>query len=183
MFTVLVAAVVAAAAPAGVPLSVDPATSVATYHVRHALHAVDGRSSAIEGKAIVGDDGRVMAMVRIPISSFDSGDANRDANMRDTLEISKFPYVVFKAVAHLPVPAPHGHAFETTLDGELDFHGVRHRLAVPATVTLGDDGGAAVKARLHVSLDAFHVERPSLLFVKLQDDCSVDVDLKLRSSP
>lgn len=183
MSAALLSAFLLVSTPAGAALSVDPAESVATFHVHHALHAVDGRSSAIEGKAILGGDGSVMAMVRIPVSSFDSGDANRDANMRDVLEISRFPYVVFKAVAHLPIPAPHGRAFGTTLDGELDFHGVHHRLSVPATVTLGDDGGAIVKARLQLSLEAYRVERPSLLFVKLDDGCSVDVDLKLRRSP
>ncbi len=66
---------------------VDPATSVVKFHLHHKMHEVDGRSSQIEGKALLGDDGRVMTMIRLPAASFDTGDANRDSHMRETLEV------------------------------------------------------------------------------------------------
>jgi len=163
-------------------LSVDPGASVVRYHVNHKMHAVDGRSTTIEGKALVDGDGTVRAMVRVPITAFDSGDANRDANMRETLEANRHPYVVFKGVTSVATPAAHGKAIPASIRGELDFHGVRKPVEVPVSVEFAADGSAKVRGKLKISLDAFGVERPSLLFVKLDDECVIDLDLALKRS-
>ena len=42
------------------------------------------------------------------------------------------------------------------------------------------DGSVRVKGRMTVSLDAHRVERPSLLTIKIEDACVVDLDLLLR---
>jgi polyisoprenoid-binding protein YceI len=174
----LLALVLAAPVTQGA-LVVDPAGSVVRFHLEHKLHKVDGRSTSIEGKAVIGEDGRVMAMVRIPVSSFDTGDGNRDSHMRETLDVSKFPFVVFKGVTSLTIPVAQGKALETKLRGELDFHGVKRTMEVPAQVSFGADGGAVVKARFPVSLEAHRIERPALLFVKVDDQLLMDVELKL----
>jgi polyisoprenoid-binding protein YceI len=173
----------ALAAPAGGAFVVDPAGSVAKFHLDHKMHKVDGRSSQIEGKAVLADDGRVMTMIRIPIASFDTGDGNRDSHMRDTLEASKFPFVVFKGVTSLTVPVAHGKPIETTIQGELEFHGVRQPVSLPAQVSFDDGGGVVVRARFPVSLEAHKIERPSLLFVKVDDKLQLDVELKLKGTP
>jgi polyisoprenoid-binding protein YceI len=170
----------AAGVTSGRSLSVDPASSVVRFHVNHKLHAVDGRSSSIEGRVVVADDGKVLAMVRVPVATFESGDANRDANMRATIEAGRFPYVVLKGVSRLPVPLLAGRALELSLEGELDFHGVRKPIVVPVSVHLSEVGVAEVHAKMTFSLESFRIERPSLLFVKLDDECRIDVDLKLR---
>jgi polyisoprenoid-binding protein YceI len=117
----LLAALALAAAPDAQTLAVDPAASAIRFHVSHKLHPIDARSSAIEGKAVIAADGRVMAMVRVPVASFDSGDANRDANVRETVEASRFPHVVLKGVTSLTVPVAHGKPIPLSLEGELDF--------------------------------------------------------------
>lgn len=178
----LVALLLAAAPPAR-SLAVDPAASVVRFHVNHKLHAVDGRTKAIEGKAIVGADGSVRAMVRIPVSSFESGDANRDANMRETLEVARYPYVVLRAAGRIDPAAPPGRPVQTTLAAELDFHGVRQPVAVPVSLAFAADGTARVTGGMTLSLDSYRIQRPSLLFVKLDDDCAVNVELVLREAP
>jgi polyisoprenoid-binding protein YceI len=160
--------------------TVDAPRSVIKFHVDHKLHASDGRSSSIEGKAVVQPDGKVLAMVRVPVASFDSGDANRDANMRDTLEASRYPYVVFKGVTTLALPAAPGKAIPTTMQGELEFHGVKKPVEVPVTLQFADDGSATVKGKMTLSLDAYKIERPSLLMIKLDDACAIEFELKLR---
>ncbi len=175
-------AALALALASGQTLSVDPSATVIRFHVNHKLHEVDGRSASVEGKAVIQPDGNVLAMIRIPVSSFDSGDANRDAHMRETLDASKHPFVVFKGVTSLVVPVSHGKATPLRLRGELDFHGVTRPIDVPVTVEFAPDGTATVKGKLAVSLDAHGIERPSLLFVKIDDTCTVDFSLKLRRS-
>jgi polyisoprenoid-binding protein YceI len=176
---VAVLALAVAASPGGA-LVVDPAGSVVKFHLEHKLHKVDGRSSSIEGKAVVGDDGKVMTMIRIPVASFDTGDANRDSHMRQTLDAAKHPHVVFKGVTSLTVPAANGKPLEARLEGELDFHGVKQAVTLPVAVSFQPDGGALVRTKFQVSLEAHKIERPSLLFVKVDDQLVMDVELKLR---
>lgn len=160
---------------------VDPSASVVKFHLHHKMHEVDGRSSQIEGKAILADDGKVMTMVRIPAASFDTGDANRDSHMRETLDTSRFPYVVFKGVTTFTIPVASGKAIAARLEGELDFHGVKTPISVPAEINLTEDG-ATVSARFPVDLEAHHVERPSLLFIKVDQVVQLDAELKLKTA-
>ncbi len=160
--------------------AVDPAHSTIRYHVNHKLHAADGRSSSIEARAIVQPDGKVLAMVRVPVASFDSGDANRDSNMRDTLEAGRFPFVVFKGVTSLVMPAALGKGIATAMQGQLELHGVTQAVNVPVTLQFADDGSAHVTGKMKLSLDAYRIERPSLLMVKLDDECTIEFDLRMR---
>ena len=168
-----------AAAPGAQAFDLQPAASTIRFHVEHKLHQVDGASHAAEGKALLGADGAVRVMVRVPVQSFDSGDANRDSHMLETMEAGRFPWVVFKGVGVLQGAAPGGQPVALSLRGELELHGVKRALAVPVTVELGRDGSARVRGTLTVSLDAHGIERPSLLLVKLEDACTVTLDLKL----
>jgi polyisoprenoid-binding protein YceI len=188
MFTALAAALTLTTAAAAQQLTVDPAASTLRYHVVHKLHRVEGESKTVEGKAVVQEDGRVLAMVRVPIATFHSGDGNRDAHMQETVEAQKFPFVVVKGVAQLD-PATAGairpvSARATTakvqLEGEVELHGVRQPVSMPLTVDIAPDGTVRARGSFDVSLDRHGVERPALLFVKVDDACTIDFDLALR---
>jgi polyisoprenoid-binding protein YceI len=171
------------AAPAGGALVVDPGASVAKFHLHHKMHAVDGSSSQIEGKAVIAEDGKVMTMIRIPVTSFATGDSNRDSHMRETLEASKYPFVVFKGVTSVTVPVAHGKPLQTSIQGELEFHGVKQPITLPAQVAFEEGGGAVVRSKFPVSLDAHKIERPSLLFIKVDDNVDLEIELKLKGGP
>jgi polyisoprenoid-binding protein YceI len=176
-------ALVLAAPPEGRAFVVDPAASTLHYRIVHKLHGVDAVSRRIEGKAVVQPDGRVLAMVRAPVSSFDSGDSNRDAHMQEALDVGAHPYVVVKATGRDATlaagAAPSG---PLTLEGELDLHGVKRPVSVPVQVERRPDGTFRARGSFDVSLDAHGIERPSLLFVKIEDRCRIDVDLVLREA-
>jgi polyisoprenoid-binding protein YceI len=176
------AAVLLASSLASTTYVVDAGASVVKFHLHHKMHEVNGRSSQIEGKAILGDDGKVMTMIRIPTASFDTADANRDSHMRETLDAAKFPFVIFKGVTNVTVPVAYGKPIESKLDGELDFHGVKTPISIPAEISLSKDGGAVVNAKFPVDLDAHKVERPSLLFIKVDQNVELDVALKLKAA-
>jgi polyisoprenoid-binding protein YceI len=180
MIASLAAAVLLSSSLSASTYVVDPGGSVVKFHLHHKMHEVDGRSSQIEGKAILGDDGRVMTMIRIPAASFDTADANRDSHMRETLDAAKFPFVVFKGVTSFTTPVAYGKPLETRLEGELDFHGVKRPLSVPVKISLSHDG-ATVSARFPVDLDAHQIERPALLFIKVDQHVQLDVELKLKA--
>src|SRR4051812_4949328 len=71
---------------AGATLSIDPAASTVSYTIVHKLHKVQGKTAKVEGKGRILPDGKAQVMVRVPVESFDSGNANRDAHMKEAVE-------------------------------------------------------------------------------------------------
>jgi polyisoprenoid-binding protein YceI len=172
------------AARADETYKVDPAASTLTYHLVHKLHRFDGTSKLVEGRARLVDDGRaqgqvpvevpIQVIVRAPIDSFDSGDSNRDAHMKEAIEAARYPVVELKAagaVARDAAPAEH------TLTALVTFHGVQKQVQVPVSIVFESPSRVHARSRFSISLEEFRVERPSLMFVKVDDALVVDADL------
>ncbi len=153
---------------------VDPAASSIQYHLVHALHRVDGRSKTIHGKAVVQRDGAVLAAVVVPVASFRSGDPDRDARALEALG----PAVGFKGQCRLDPSA--SSAIQVTMEGELTLHGIRRPMRVPLMVHFKPDGTAQARGSFDVSLENHAIERPSLLLIKVEDACRIELDLALR---
>ncbi len=156
--------------------------STLSYRLVHKFHHVKGISRSVEGRARVLPDGTVQAMVRARVDSFDSGNGNRDADMKGATDAARFPYVILKAVGASPSLAQRataGTPLELVLRGELTFHGVTRPLEFPVKVSFGAGGRATAEATFPVSLEAHGVKRPSLLFVKVEDRIDVDASLAL----
>jgi polyisoprenoid-binding protein YceI len=117
----------------------------------------------------------------VPVATFRSGDANRDTHMLEVVQAGKFPFATVKVI--LPL-GPDRELPEKAVmaDGEIDFRGVKKRTTVPITLARQPDGSIRVRGSFDVSLDAHGVERPSLLFVKVDDACRIHLDLELGSS-
>ena len=179
MPSVLWAVLVAAVLPSNGAFTVDPAASTLRFTVVHKLHRVEGTATSMEGKAIMKEDGTVLAMVRVPVASLQTGDGNRDEHMLEALEAGKFPFVVLKGIARLGAErqVPTG---PVTLDAEVELHGVKTTAPLPFSLLLQPDGSVRARGSFDVSLDAHGVQRPSLLFVKIDDNCHIDFDLVLR---
>jgi polyisoprenoid-binding protein YceI len=177
----LAAALLLSQAPAA-DLVVQPGSRL-SYRLIHKFHEVEGVSKEVEGRVRVGAGGAVQLMVRAKVASFDSGNGNRDAHMQEATEAAKYPLVTLKAVGTATLPASYPATIEVPLDGQLEFHGQVRPVGAKATVTFEAPGRASVKARITISLDAFGVERPSLLFVKVDDALSVDAALTLAAPP
>jgi polyisoprenoid-binding protein YceI len=159
-------------------LGVRPGSTL-SYRLVHKLHEVTGVSQAVEGKARLLPDGAVQVVVRAKVETFDSGNGNRDAHMLEATEAARFPFVTLKAVGALQPPAAYPASVKVTLRGELTFHGVARPVEVPVEVAFASARQATATAKLPISLDAHGVERPSLLFVKVDDAVVVTASLSL----
>ena len=149
-----------------------------TYHLVHKMHKVDATSHKVEGKARILPDGKAQVMVRAPSESFDSGNVNRDAHMKETVEAAKYPWVELKALGDgLVAPAAFPATVHKTFKAQLTFHGVQQVFDVPVDVTW--ESATSVKAATHfaISLDGYKIERPSLMFVKVDDELKLDATL------
>lgn len=170
----------ARAADGPVDLAVKPGSTLA-YTLVHKFHEVVGVSRTVEGKARLLPGGGVQVMVRARVDSFDSGNGNRDAHMLEATEAARFPFVTLKAVGAVAAPAAYPAEAAVTLRGELSFHGVTRAVEVPVTVAFTSPRAATAEAGLTISLDGHGVERPSLLFVKVDDPLVVKASLRLEA--
>jgi hypothetical protein len=167
-----------AQAPAATVYSVNPQQSVIRYTIVHKLHKVHAESKMVQGKAALKADGSLQVMVRAAISSFDSGDGNRDEHMRESMEEPKYAFVTYKGVAKLADGTLPPKA-DLVLEGQLEFHGRKQAEKIPVHVESTSPIGAHATGHFTVSLDRYQVERPSLLLIKIDDACVIDFDLKL----
>jgi polyisoprenoid-binding protein YceI len=165
------------AAPAPRTYSVRSEGSSLTYRLKHKLHVVEGTARPTEGKARLLPDGTLQVAVRANVADFDSGNSNRDAHMKETTEAPKFPTIEFKGVAAgVKVPTSFPSEQAVALKGQLTFHGVKQVVEVPLKVVFTSATEVSATGNFQISLEAFKVERPSLLMVKVDD--ALDLELQ-----
>jgi len=168
------------AAPAPRTYSVRNSDSSITYRLKHTLHEVVGMARPTEGKARLLPDGTLQVAVRANVADFDSGNANRDAHMKEATEAPKFPVIEFKGLASgVKVPTPFPSEQTVTLKGQLTFHGVKQPVEVPLMVAFHSAQEATAEGTFDISLEAFKVERPSLMMVKVDDKLVLTQQLAL----
>ncbi len=170
------ASVARAQAPAD--FNVNAAESSLTYHLIHKMHKVDGVSRKVEGKARLMPDGKAQVMVRVPADSFDSGNVNRDAHMKEAVEAAKYPNVELKALGEgVTPPATFPATQKKTFKAQLTFHGVQNVFDLPVDITWESPTKVKASTTFAISLDGYKVERPSLMFVKVDDELKLDAKL------
>ncbi len=149
-----------------------------TYHLVHKMHKVDATSHKLEGKARITPDGKAQVMVRVPSESFDSNNVNRDEHMKETVEAAKYPWIELKALGDgLAPPATFPTTQHKTFKAQLSFHGVQQVFDLPVDVTWESATKVQAAASFAISLDTYKVERPSLMFVKVDDELKLDAKL------
>jgi hypothetical protein len=166
-------------ADAGV-YSVKTGESTVTYHVVHKLHKVDGVSKKVEGRAKIVPGGPTQVAIRVPIESFDSDNVNRDAHMKEVTEAAKYPTVEVKALGDgIALPATFPAEIKKSMKAQVNFHGITQNIDVPVTIKFEAADKVIVTTSFSLSLDAYKVERPSLVFVKIDDALVIDAKLVL----
>jgi hypothetical protein len=147
-----------------------------TYTVVHRLHEVRATSHQVEGRALAQPDGTVKVQVRVRIATFDSGNSNRDEHMREATHEQSHPYAEVKGTISgvtIPLQQPQ----ETTLHGTVELNGEKQAQDIPVKLEPAR-GGVRATFAFPLSLDAFKVERPQLLFIKIDDRATISGDLR-----
>jgi hypothetical protein len=118
--------------------------------------------------------------VRAKVASFDSGNSNRDVHMREVTHEDAHPYASVKGTIDsvaLPLSAPR----EVMLHAVVELNGEKQSVEVPLKL---EPAGTGVRAKFSfpISLEAFKVERPQLLFINVEDRVVIDGDLLFETS-
>lgn len=152
------------------------------YVLVHKFHEVVGKCGRAEGRALADDQGlRVMA--RAKVACFDSGNTNRDTNAMQTVDAAHHPLVVVKGLAaHGLLPEP-GQTVKVPLDAEVELKGVSYPQTIEVTLERKDAKTLVASFDFPVSLTRHGIERPSLLFVPVDDDLRVRGHMTLEVQP
>ncbi len=162
------AAAVATPAPAVSQTNQLVGNGSVDYQLVHKFHKISATSHAMAVRGTV-DAAGLKLMARAQVGTFDSGNSNRDAHMMETVEGERYPWVSVRGV--LPgfkLPTIPG-TTKMNLQASVELHGIA--VNHPIDVILESKDGIHFQARFTFSesLTEHKIERPSLLFVPVDD--------------
>ena len=167
--------------------SVLPALSRVGFDGKSTLHAFSGATSQIAGEVEVdpsrpGDAPR--ARIRVQAATLDTGNADRDEDLREHLATDAHPELAFELEGFEPgevdLPAKR---VTGTAQGKLTIHGTEHVVSMPVRLTLDEANRLCIEGEMPLKLSDYGVSVPSKLgVISMKDDVKVWISLKLRAS-
>lgn len=149
-------------------------SSTAQYEVKHLVKKVHSESKELKGKMNCSET-ECEFLVAAPIKSFTSSDSNRDLNMIETTEASKFPVTIAKG----KFPSEKLKLKEQwTLPIEVEFHGVKNYY----NTEINPIKDMSFHAKFSLKLDQHKIDRPSLFGIKIEDDVPMVFKLEWKQS-
>ena len=153
--------------------SMQISNSEIRYHGIHPLHEWTGISTSASGKVNYDQSTNLGSItVSVPLNSFDSRVYARDSNMLTYTEAIDFPLVTFKSDnASIKQDSLY-------VNGRLTFHGITRDISVVASITR--QNGFQVNGEFSINLSDYNVQRPTLLFIKIDDKIRIDYEFIIK---
>lgn len=140
--------------------------STITYHMKHKLHEWDGVSNTMKVQANWENNKIASIAILTKVSSFNSGLSNRDSHMIEVLDAIAFPNILFNSTSIVY------NNNELSVTGQLQFHGVTKQISFKAK-QLTQERDLIFEGSFPVLLEEYKVKRPSLLFVKAENEIQI----------
>ena len=177
----LVATLVAAPAVAAPATSTTYAfgkESTVAYVLVHPAHTIHGTSSSLKGKITL-EGGKLVTPFKLtlPLSTLNTGNANRDNNALLTLGAQRQPSALLEVTRFDQTSKTEAGGVTKIAGsaiGTFKLKGVAKPYTIPLTATVAADR-VTVDATFTVSLTAHGIERPALVFVPTEDEVKVTV--------
>jgi polyisoprenoid-binding protein YceI len=156
-------------------LELDPGHTQISFTLKGFPHTTTGSFKLKRGQIRIDPEtGRADGSITVDAASGTTGIGMRDGEMRNSiLETQRYPEISFVPRRALGHPVLHGD-FIVSVNGVLFLHGDRHDLTVEVAIhRTGDDFTAA--SRLTIPYVRWGLKNPSLLFLTVSDEVTVDV--------
>lgn len=143
----------------------DKKQSEITYKLVHPLHEIEAVSKDASVWVDLDEANKIIqrAFVQIPVTSFNSGNSNRDSHAMEVVDAITYPDVRFTSTKIVR------NGDSLNIAGNLTFHGVTKPVNIAASEVWSQDK-LKVDGRFDISLTAFKIDRPSLLGIPVKDD-------------
>lgn len=141
------------------------------------LHSFTGTSNHLVGKISLADS---TVDFYLDLATLDTGNNKRDKDMRETLEVEKYPFAEFfgKLVSdfnpQVEEPQP------VTVSGEFTIHNVTQRVEIEGTLK-NTSGGLSVDASWTLNMTDYDIRPPGILFYRVDEE--IDVHIKATLKP
>ena len=151
-------------------LALIPTESSVTYKLVHPLHEIEATSKDVQYllDADVAAKKIERVAARVDVTTFDSGNSNRDSHAMEVIDAITYPDVRFISTSIVQT----GDSIYVT--GRLTFHGVTKEVTIAGKLNWPADK-LVMNGGFDVSLEAFKIERPSLLMIPVEDKLSFTV--------
>ena len=138
-----------------------------TYRLVHPLHKIEATSKAVVYNVQIDPVKKEVKTVtaQVDVTSFDSGNSSRDSHAMEVIDALTYPDASFTGTTI----SQQGDSLK--ISGKLTFHGVTKDVVVPA-MAKWEQNKLDVTGDFDLSLEAFHIERPSLLLIPVEDKLS-----------
>lgn len=154
-----------------VKYSADKIQTYITYSMSHPMHDWDGTSRDVNSVLIYNTDTKKIekVAVSIPVSTFDSQNANRDSHMIEVVEGIKYPTITFVSSSIT------GMDNKQTVTGNIVFHGVTKTVTFDAICKITDQR-IEVTGGFTVKMSDFKIESPSLMGLPTKDEIVLKIN-------
>jgi polyisoprenoid-binding protein YceI len=168
LLVVLLAVLFVVPAPAQVrPLKQRMEESLLTYRMVHPLHKIEATSKDVVYVLEADPGTREFRKVSgsVDVTTFDSGNSNRDSHAMEVIDAIDYPESRFDGTGFTQK------GDSLYIAGKVTFHGVTRDITAGA-VTHWTPGKLEVDGSFTLSLEAFKIDRPSLLMIPVEDTLS-----------
>lgn len=178
----------AAAAPWNLPVELTGANTHVFFTVDSTWHTVHGTVQELKGRAWLEhpqDPGSVHLTVSMPVSGFETGDADRDEKMREVMHAKDAPTVDFSLIEGIGskctvAEVTEAHPCSTSAIGVLTINNVQK--PIPINLNISKNGSDyVVKGSASLNWAEYNVEDPSILIARLSPKVDIEFLLTLAS--
>lgn len=163
-------------------LWVDGTSSVRSFSCKATDFNVDlDAGPGLTAAVLSGQKAVKTVTVTVPAAKLDCGNGTMNDHMRESIKAAEAPTIQFKLASY--DIAPKDGAVSGTLKGSLSLGGTTRDIEIPVTATNKGDGTLDVVGTYPLSLKAFGLKAPSLMFgrIKVGDVVKVNFDMLVRS--
>lgn len=155
-------------APSG-QLEITGTSSVRPWKCTESSYSSDVKAPANFGQAVVtGEKVDAQISLTFPVEKIDCHNGKMDEHMRKALKAKAHPTITYTMKTYDLGAAADSGAVSVTVQGEMTIAGQTEPVSLKALVTKAPDGGVRVQGEEPITMTAFHVKPPTLLFGTLK---------------
>ena len=149
----------------------------ANFHAKMPLNTYMGKSDQLQG-SINFETGKVA--FKLPVKSIETDKDKRDEHMYELLEVEKNPNVLFDGKLMDDFNFDKKGNQTVKVSGNFTLAGTTRQITVPLELVLVSEGTIQLKASWSLLITDYGLERPSIVFIQVNDEHDLSVDAVLK---
>lgn len=156
------------------------------FDARSTLHDFSGATQSVAGELtanLAHPEQGGKGTITVDAASLDTGEPDRDADMREGLAVATHPQLSFEWTGFTPESSDAA-AMKTTgtVRGKLTIHGTAREFSMPVRISVDASKRAAIEGEAKLKMSDYGVAPPSKLgLISVEDEVTIWIALRARS--